>query len=73
MVWGRSGLPICTSTTASSIPSPARVWAGALKVLGATDLDRVAAGRTAGAVLKYSEDLQAVRDSGFAAVAADEP
>ncbi len=34
---------------------------------------RQRAGRTAGAVLKYSEDLQAVRDSGFAAVAADEP
>src|SRR5580704_9841468 len=49
-------------------------WAGALKVLGATDLDRVAAGRTAGAVLKYSEDLQAVRATGFAALAAaDEP
>ena len=49
-------------------------WAGALNVLGATSLDGAAAGRTAGAVLKYSEDLQAVRASGFAAlVAADEP
>ena len=48
-------------------------WAGALNVLGAAGLDRATAGRTAGAVLKYSEDLQAVRDSGFAAVAADEP
>jgi hypothetical protein len=49
-------------------------WAGALNVLGATSLDGAAAGRTAGAVLKYSEDLQAVRDTGFAAlVAADEP
>ena len=48
-------------------------WAGALNVLGAPGLDRATAGRTAGAVLKYSEDLQAVRDSGFAAMAADEP
>jgi MoxR-like ATPase len=49
-------------------------WAGALNVLGATSLDDVAAGRTAGAVLKYSEDLQAVRATGFAAMAAtDEP
>jgi MoxR-like ATPase len=47
-------------------------WAGALKVLGAASLDGAAAGRTAGAVLKYSEDLQAVRATGFAALA-DEP
>ena len=49
-------------------------WAGALNVLGATSLDSATAGRTAGAVLKYSEDLQAVRETGFAALgAADEP
>ena len=49
-------------------------WAGALNVLGAAGLDSATAGRTAGAVLKYSEDLQAVRATGFAAlVAADEP
>jgi len=49
-------------------------WAGALNVLGATSLDGTAASQTAGAVLKYSEDLQAVRDTGFAALApADEP
>jgi MoxR-like ATPase len=49
-------------------------WAGALNVLGAASLDGAAAGRTAGAVLKYSEDLQAVRVTGFAALAAaDEP
>ena len=49
-------------------------WAGALNVLGATSLDGAAANRTAGAVLKYSEDLQAVRATGFAALApADEP
>jgi MoxR-like ATPase len=49
-------------------------WAGALNVLGATSLDSPAANQTAGAVLKYSEDLQAVRATGFAALApADEP
>jgi MoxR-like ATPase len=48
-------------------------WAGALNVLGAASLDNASASRTAGAVLKYSEDLRAVRDTGFAALAADEP
>ena len=48
-------------------------WAGALNVLGAASLDSASASRTAGAVLKYSEDLLAVRGSGFAALAADEP
>jgi MoxR-like ATPase len=48
-------------------------WAGALNVLGAASLDGASASRTAGAVLKYSEDLRAVRDTGFAALAADEP
>src|SRR5436309_1557577 len=49
-------------------------WAGALNVLGAASLDSASASRTAGAVLKYSEDLQAVRETGFAALAAaDEP
>src|SRR5262250_1179967 len=49
-------------------------WAGALNVLGATSLDGANAGQTAGAVLKYSEDLQAVRGTGFAALApSDEP
>src|SRR5215475_2958987 len=47
-------------------------WATALNVLGAATLDSESAGRTAGAVLKYSEDLRAVRASGFAALAADE-
>ncbi len=47
-------------------------WAGALNVLGAATLDSESASRTAGAVLKYSEDLRAVRSSGFAALAADE-
>jgi len=48
-------------------------WAGALNVLGAASLDGPSASRTAGAVLKYSEDLRAVRETGFAALAADEP
>jgi len=43
-------------------------WTTALTVLGATELDAVAAERTAGAVLKYAEDLRAVRQAGFAAV-----
>jgi MoxR-like ATPase len=47
-------------------------WAGALNVLGAASLDSASASRTAGAVLKYSEDLRAVRATGFAALAADE-
>jgi len=47
-------------------------WAGALNVLGADTLDSESAGRTAGAVLKYSEDLRAVRAAGFTALAADE-
>jgi MoxR-like ATPase len=48
-------------------------WAGALNVLGAGSLDGASASRTAGAVLKYSEDLRAVRATGFAALTADEP
>jgi MoxR-like ATPase len=47
--------------------------AGALDVLGAASLDSTSASRTAGAVLKYSEDLRAVRATGFAALVADEP
>ncbi|HEY6275042.1 MAG TPA: MoxR family ATPase [Streptosporangiaceae bacterium] len=44
-------------------------WAGALQVLGADGLDAAVAERTAGAVLKYSEDLQAVRTAGFGVLA----
>ena len=40
-------------------------WARALHLLGATRLDAAAASATAGAVLKYAEDLQAVRETGF--------
>jgi MoxR-like ATPase len=43
-------------------------WATALAVLGAGELDAAAAERTAGAVLKYAEDLASVRRTGFAAV-----
>jgi MoxR-like ATPase len=46
-------------------------WAHALTVLGVTGLDAAAAARTAGAVLKYAEDLRMVRDSGFAEVLAE--
>jgi MoxR-like ATPase len=45
-------------------------WAGALQVLGADELDAAAAQRTAGAVLKYAEDLRMVREAGFAGVTA---
>jgi len=43
-------------------------WTAALTVLGASELDAKGAERTAGAVLKYAEDLQAARDAGFAAL-----
>jgi len=46
-------------------------WARALGVLGADGLDEVSAARTAGAVIKYDEDLHAVRAAGFGAVADD--
>ena len=46
-------------------------WTGALHLLGADTLDAHAAQRTAGAVLKYAEDLQAVRETGFEVLAAE--
>jgi MoxR-like ATPase len=46
-------------------------WAAALHLLGAGHLDAAAARRTAGAVLKYAEDLQAVADTGFDVLAAE--
>ena len=46
-------------------------WARALGVLGADGLDEASAAQTAGAVIKYDEDLQAVRAAGFAAVTVD--
>jgi MoxR-like ATPase len=48
--------------------SEAISWAGALHVLGAAELDPAGAQRTAGAVLKYAEDLRTVREAGFAAL-----
>jgi MoxR-like ATPase len=44
-------------------------WAEALRVLGADGLNGASAEQTAGAVLKYSEDLQTVKAAGFAAMA----
>jgi MoxR-like ATPase len=44
-------------------------WAQALEVLGTGGLDRVSAERTAGAVLKYSEDLRTARAAGFGGLA----
>jgi MoxR-like ATPase len=43
-------------------------WTAALALLGAAELDVAGAERTAGAVLKYSEDLTAVRRAGFASL-----
>src|SRR3984885_2373193 len=46
-------------------------WAAALHLLGAPSLDAEGARRTAGAVLKYAEDLRAVRETGFEVLAAE--
>jgi len=46
-------------------------WAAALRVLGVHELDAAAAERTAGAVLKYAEDLKQIRAAGFGEVLAD--
>jgi MoxR-like ATPase len=46
-------------------------WAEALTVLGANHIDQASAAQTAGAVLKYSEDLQVVRATDLAAAASD--
>jgi MoxR-like ATPase len=43
-------------------------WTAALNMLGAEKLDEQAAEQTAGAVLKYAEDLQAARETGFGAL-----
>jgi MoxR-like ATPase len=47
-------------------------WTTALHTLGAEKLDQTAAEQTAGAALKYAEDLQAVRENGFRALVADD-
>jgi MoxR-like ATPase len=46
-------------------------WAAALHLLGASELDAAAAARTAGAVLKYAEDLRAAAETGFEVLAAE--
>ncbi|MGE0296058.1 AAA family ATPase [Pseudonocardia sp.] len=43
-------------------------WADALHALGVTRLDEAAAARTLGAVLKYPEDVDLVREGGLAAL-----
>jgi MoxR-like ATPase len=43
-------------------------WTAALQVLGAGRLDAASAEQSAGAVLKYAEDIQAARDAGFASL-----
>ncbi len=45
-------------------------WTTALHVLGIDDLDASAAERTLGAVLKYDEDAQTVREAGLATLVA---
>jgi MoxR-like ATPase len=47
-------------------------WAAALQVLGADELDVTTAGQTAGAVLKYAEDIRVVHDAGFARLVSDD-
>jgi MoxR-like ATPase len=47
-------------------------WTAALQTLGAAKLTEDMAQRTAGAVLKYAEDLQALRENGFGALVADD-
>jgi hypothetical protein len=42
-------------------------WAESLQLMGAGELNETAATATAGAVIKYSEDMQAVRAAGFTA------
>src|SRR5215469_15169468 len=43
-------------------------WTAALHMLGAEKLDEETAEQTAGAVLKYAEDLQTARETGFGAL-----
>ena len=48
-------------------------WATALEVLGARELDARSARQTAGAVLKYAEDLRTARAADFAALVSHDP
>jgi MoxR-like ATPase len=43
-------------------------WTTALQLLGSGQLTELSAEQSVGAVLKYAEDIQAVRDAGFASV-----
>src|SRR5215469_1490650 len=52
--------------------SEAISWAFAVNVFGAAELDAPVADQTLSTVLKYPEDLRAVRAAGFTALAADE-
>ncbi len=47
-------------------------WTAALHTLGAEKLDEETAEKTAGAALKYAEDLQTARANGFGALVADD-
>jgi MoxR-like ATPase len=47
-------------------------WAAALRVLGVDMLDAASAVRTLAAVIKYDEDLAAVRQSGLAGLVSDD-
>ncbi len=47
-------------------------WTAALHMLGAEKLDEDVAEQTAGAVLKYAEDLRAVRANGFGVLVTDD-
>jgi MoxR-like ATPase len=47
-------------------------WVAALRTLGVERLDEAAAGRTLGAVLKYREDQELVRERGLRALLAEE-
>jgi MoxR-like ATPase len=52
--------------------SEAISWAEALGVLGVDGLDAAAAEQTAGAVIKYAEDMHVVRAAGFAPLVPDD-
>ena len=47
-------------------------WAEAVQLVGADKLDEAAAAQTAGAVIKYSEDLEVARAAGFTAAGDDD-
>ncbi|MGW5126140.1 AAA family ATPase [Streptomyces sp. NPDC004069] len=63
---GVARLRACRELTKPPGIAEAIDWAGALHTLGFRVLDADAADRTLGAVLKYAEDLEAVRRTGLA-------